>query len=236
MENLKKNEMDRFVVARRRMVEEQLIGRKIRDPRVLEAMGNLPRHEFVPDALVDQAYGDYPVGIGQGQTISQPYIVALMTELMDLKGSERVLEIGTGCGYQTALLARLAGQIFTIERIKELGFKARASLKQLGLKNIVMRIGDGSHGWPEKAPFDRILVAAGSPEIPMPLFQQLAEGGKLVVPVGPEDKQELLLISKTDGQMKTQNLGPCRFVRLVGSFGWGKAPQAGAQFKKRSLV
>lgn len=235
MENIKQ-ETDQFLVARRRMVEEQLIARKISNPRVLEAMSTMPRHQFVPDALANQAYGDYPVGIGQGQTISQPYIVAMMTELLDLKGHEKILEIGTGCGYQTALLAKLAAQVYTIERIKELGFKARTVLKSMRFKNIVMRIGDGTHGWVDKAPYDGILVAACSPEIPKPLVDQLKEGGKLLVPIGKDDQQDLIQVTKLNGQPVVQNLGACRFVRLVGSFGWGKTPQAGGQFKKRSLV
>ena len=225
-----------FAVARRRMVEEQLMARRVRDPRVLEVMGRIPRHLFVEEGLKDQAYGDYPVGIGEGQTISQPYMAALMTEALQLKGGEAVLEIGTGCGYQTAILAELARQIYTIERIKNLAFNARRTLKELGYRNVVMRVGDGTNGWPDAAPFDGILVAAGSPEIPCPLFDQLKEEGCLVIPLGDENEQYLARITRRNGEPIIENLGACRFVKLVGKFGWGKQREAGDRFKKRSLV
>lgn len=213
-----------------------MIARGIRDPRVLSTMGSLYRHLFVDEALQDQAYRDYPVGIGEGQTISQPYMVALMTEALQLKGHESILEIGTGCGYQTAVLSQLVKQVYTIERVQSLGLMARRNLKSLGLKNIVLRIGDGSFGWPEKAPFDGILTAAGSPQIPKPLFDQLAEGGKLVIPVGEDEEQHLMRITRVNGQPVTEDLGPCRFVKLVGKYGWGRQRAAGDKFQKRSVV
>ncbi|MBI4411714.1 MAG: protein-L-isoaspartate(D-aspartate) O-methyltransferase [Deltaproteobacteria bacterium] len=237
-----KRDSSEFAVARRRMVEEQLIARGIRDPRVLDVMGRLPRHLFVERGLQDQAYGDYPVGIGEGQTISQPYIVALMTEALQLTGTEAVLEIGTGCGYQTAVLAELSRQVYTIERIKNLAFNARRTLKELAYRNVVMRVGDGTNGWPDaapqagSAPFDGILVAAGSPELPRPLFNQLKETGRLVIPIGNEDEQYLARVTRRNSEPVVENLGACRFVKLVGKFGWGKQREAGDRFRKRSLV
>lgn len=237
METLKlMEEPDIYSVARRRMVQEQLLARGILDARVLDVMGRVKRHLFVDAGIRDQAYGDYPLGIGEGQTISQPYIVALMTETLGLKGGEKVLEIGSGCGYQTAVLAELAGQVYTIERVKSLGFLARRNLKSLNYRNIVIRIGDGSQGWPEAAPFDSILIAAGGPKIPEPLFNQLAEGGRMIVPVGEEDYQILTRVTRHGREMITENLGECRFVKLVGAHGWGKKRQAGDRFVKRSLV
>lgn len=227
---------DIFTVARRRMIERQLIDRGISDERVLKAMMKVPRHLFVDPGLMDQAYGDNPLGIGEGQTISQPYIVALMTQALALKGHEKVLEIGSGCGYQTAILAELAGQVYTIERIKELGFMARRNLKSLGYRNIVIRIGDGSHGWPEAVPFDAILIAAGSPEVPKPLTAQLAQGGKMVVPVGTEEEQNLIRVTRHGINPAVENLGACRFVKLVGTYGWKRKKEAGDKFVKRSLV
>lgn len=232
----KKRDSSEFAISRRRMVEEQLVARGIKDQKVLEVMGSLLRHKFVDEALQDQAYGDYPLGIGEGQTISQPYIVALMTEVLHLQGTERILEIGTGCGYQTAILAQLSEQIYTIERIKNLGFLARRNLKALEIKNVVMRIGDGTRGWKEQAPFDKILVAAGSPVIPEPLIEQLVLGGQLVIPLGAEDYQYLARITRKKGQAQIENLGACRFVKLVGAHGWGRQKRAGDKFKKRSLV
>lgn len=209
-----------YEVARRRMVAEQLVNRGITDRRVLEVMSAIPRHLFVEEAFVDSAYGDFPVGIGEGQTISQPFIVALMTEALELKGREKVLEIGTGCGYQTAILASLVSQVYTVERMKALALKARRILKESGYKNIVLRVGDGTDGWPEKAPFDAILVAAGSPAIPQPLINQLAEGGRLVIPIGTEEEQVLVRATRRSGRIVKEELGSCRFVPLVGKFGW----------------
>lgn len=229
---------DYFAIARRRMVEHQLAARGIRDERVLKIMGELPRHIFVDEALQNQSYGDYPLGIGEGQTISQPYTVALMSQTLELRGKERVLEIGTGCGYQTAVLSSLAMQIFTIERIKSLGLKARQHLRFLGCRNVILRIGDGSQGWPAQAPFDCILIAAGAPAIPEPLLEQLVEGGRLVLPVGTESNQRLLRITKRSDLREpvVEDLGSCRFVKLVGTHGWQKQRKVGEKFVKRSVV
>lgn len=225
-----------FSIARRRMVEEQLMARDITDARVLQAMAKVPRHLFVSQALSNQAYSDNPLGIGCGQTISQPYMVALMSQSLKLQGNEKVLEIGTGCGYQSSILAELAGSVYTIERVRALAFLARRVLRELGHRNIILRVGDGSRGWPEAHPFDGILVAAGSPVVPLPLLDQLAEGGRLVVPVGGEDDQLLMRMTKKDGKVVEENLGACRFVKLVGEFGWKGQRVAGDRFKKRSLV
>lgn len=202
------------------MVEEQLIARGIRDTRVLEAMGTVPRHEFVQEALAPQAYNDHPLNIGEYQTISQPYIVALMTESLHLQGDEKVLELGTGSGYQTAILAMLAARVFSIERIKSLSNKARQRLHRIGYQNITLRTSDGSIGWPEEAPFDAILVTAASPDVPEVLPKQLKERGRLIIPLGDENQQELFLITKTEEGFVKKSLGGCRFVKLVGQYGF----------------
>lgn len=207
-----------YHIARKRMVEEQL--REIRDGRVLSAMAAVPRHMFVEEALWGRAYGDYPLSIGEGQTISQPLMVALMTELLLLKGPEKVLEIGTGCGYQTAILCELAADVYSIERILRLSNQARRTLYGLGYLRFHLRIGDGSRGWPEAAPFDAIIVTAGAPEMPRPLLDQLKDGGRLVVPVGPEENQDLKRVRRIGSEFKEENLGACRFVKLIGEFGW----------------
>lgn len=208
-------------VARKRMIAEQIVGRGIKDPRVIEVMGRVPRHIFVDDALRDQAYTDGPLNIGEGQTISQPYIVAFMTESLQLKGEEKILEIGTGCGYQTTILALLVKQLYTIERLKNLALKARSRFKKLGLKNIVMRVGDGSQGWKEAAPFDRVIVTCAAPVKPHELMEQLAVGGLIVVPVANKAGHEnLLRITKLPEGFKTEDLGPCRFVKLIGKHGY----------------
>jgi protein-L-isoaspartate(D-aspartate) O-methyltransferase len=210
-----------FAVARKRMIHEQIIARGITDTSVLRVMEQLPRHLFVGEALKNQAYIDAPISIGEGQTISQPYIVALMTEALKLTGTERILEIGTGCGYQTVILAKLAKQVYTIERFKSLGLSARSAFKQMGLRNIVIRIGDGSAGWVEAAPFDRILMTCASPSVPMRLIEQLEVGGILVAPVSAgADQQKMLRLTKTQTGVDTQDLGDCRFVKLVGRFGY----------------
>lgn len=210
-------------IARKRMIAEQIVARGIKAPHVIETMGRVPRHIFVDDALRDQAYMDGPLNIGEGQTISQPYIVAFMTESLQLTGQESVLEIGTGCGYQTTLLALLTKQIHTVERIKSLAIKARSRFKLMGLKNIVMRVGDGSQGWPEAAPFDRIIVTCAAPVKPEALMGQLKVGGLLVVPVAVgRDDQDLLQFKRTEQGFSTENLGPCRFVRLIGKYGYNK--------------
>jgi len=209
-----------FQKARDRMVETQLIPRGIHDPRVLAAMRKVPRHLFVSEALQGQAYADHPLPIGDKQTISQPYIVALMTEALQLQGTEKVLEIGTGSGYQTAILAELADTVFSIERLPSLLHRARKTLEQLGYRNVVLKVGDGTVGWPEEAPFDAILVSAGAPQVPQPLVDQLAVGGRLIVPVGDRLTQELVLVERVPEGIRKSHLGGCRFVDLVGKWGW----------------
>ena len=202
------------------MVEEQLVRRGITDARVLDAMRKIPRHVFVEEALRDRAYGDHPLPIGEGQTISQPYMVAAMTQLLELEGTEKVLEIGTGSGYQTAILAALARRVCSVERLPALAARARRVLEELGSTNVIVKTGDGSFGWPDEAPFDRVLVTAGAPQVPAPLFQQLAEGGRLVVPVGELQGQTLFLVEKVDGRMRTSTDCGCVFVKLIGKYGW----------------
>ena len=202
------------------MVEEQLRRRDILDQRVLEAMAKIPRHQFVSADYQSWAYDDRPLSIGEGQTISQPYMVALMTESLRLKGPERILEIGTGSGYQTAILAELSRTIFTVERIEALTRKARQILHELGYANIFFFTGDGTRGWPEKAPFDGIIVTAGAPEIPDTLKYQLAEGGRLVIPVGPRYSQTLYKVTRKGEQFIQEESTGCVFVPLVGDFGW----------------
>ena len=206
---------------RRAMVERQLRRRGIRDERVLEAMAELPRHEFVPPELIAQAYEDHPLPIGGGQTISQPYMVAAMLEALELAGTERVLEVGTGSGYEAALLARLAGHVYTIECDAALARSAKERLSGMGLSAVVDVIeGDGSLGYPPAAPYDGILVAAAAPDVPACCFEQLVEGGRLVVPVGDRDSQELRQIRKCEGKPIVLHLGYCRFVPLRGANGW----------------
>ncbi len=205
---------------RERMVEDQLVRRGITEPRVLGAMRKVPRHRFVEEALRDRAYGDHPLPIGEGQTISQPYMVAAMTQLLRLEGPEKVLEIGTGSGYQTAILAELVRRVCSIERLPGLAARARRILEELGYTNAVVKMADGTYGWPDEAPFDRVLVTAGAPAVPMPLFQQLAEGGRMVVPIGDSQSQTLHVVDKVDGQMRTATDCGCVFVKLVGRYGW----------------
>lgn len=209
-----------YEAARRRMVEEQLAARGVRDPRVLEAMRIVPRHLFVPLELRPRAYDDTPLPIGEGQTISQPYMVALMTEAMQLKRMEKVLEIGAGSGYQTAILAEIAFKVFSIERIRSLTIQARKLLYDLGYLNVEIKFSDGTLGWVEESPFDAIMVTAGSPGIPQPLVDQLAVGGRLVIPVGGSDDQELVRITRTEEGTRREDLGGCRFVKLIGEHGW----------------
>lgn len=210
-----------YEIARKRMVESQLIARGIRDRRVIEAMQKLPRHLFVEEAMAAQAYNDNPLPIGERQTISQPYMVALMTELLELKGKEKVLEIGTGSGYQAAVLAMLADRVCTIERIRPLALRARKVLDSLGLLNVNIKIDDGTCGWEEEAPFDAIVVTAGAPEIPPKLVAQLAPGGRLVVPVGDQFSQTLVrVLKKEDGSYAVEQSIGCRFVKLIGRDGW----------------
>jgi protein-L-isoaspartate(D-aspartate) O-methyltransferase len=207
---------------RREMVEHQLRGRGIRAARVLEAMERVPRHEFVPAASQSEAYADRPLPIGVGQTISQPLMVAAMSEALELTGSERVLEIGTGSGYQTAVLAQLASAVFSIEYRPELARSARERLERLGCGAVRLRQGDGGLGWGEQAPFDAILVGAAAPLLPPPLLEQLGLGGRLVIPVGDEPQQDLLQVRKTAAGLEQRRLHACRFVPLQGIHGWGR--------------
>ena len=209
-----------FERERTRMVEDQLVRRSITDARVLAAMRRVPRHLFVEEALRDRAYGDHALPIGEEQTISQPYIVALMTSLLDLQGTEKVLEVGTGSGYQTAVLAGLARRVCSIERLPRLAQRARALLEALDISNVWIRVGNGTLGWPDEAPFDRILVAAGGPAVPPPLFEQLAEGGRMVMPVGDATNQTLEVIDKVQGVMRVTRDSGCVFVKLVGKYAW----------------
>ena len=210
----------RFARERERMVEEQLIARGVTDARVIEVMRRVPRHLFVDEALRDRAYGDHPLPIGEGQTISQPFIVGRMTELLRLTGREKVLEVGTGCGYQAAVLAELAARVCTIERLPRLATRARETLEGLGCRNVWVRAANGTLGWPDEAPFDRILVAAGGPAVPPPLFEQLAEGGRMVIPVGDAANQVLQVIDKVQGTMRVTEDSGCVFVKLVGKYAW----------------
>lgn len=210
-----------FDTARRRMVETQIVARGVTDRRVIDAMLKLPRHLFVQEAMSSQAYNDTSLPIGEKQTISQPYMVAIMTELLELAGSERVLEIGTGSGYQAAVLSQVAKRVYTIERIPSLASTARKLFDSLGFTNISMKIDDGSVGWASEAPFDAIIVTAGAPEIPQALVAQLTPEGRLLVPVGDQDSQMLTLVRKTaDGGFSIERSTPCRFVKLIGSEGW----------------
>lgn len=208
-----------FDSLRKRMVEEQLIPRGISNNLVLSAFNKVQRHKFVPEDLRGSAYADYPVPIGEGQTISQPYIVALMTESLDLKGEEKVLEIGTGSGYQAAILAEIAKEVYTIERFEDLSLKADSLLKELGYVNIKVKTGDGTLGWPEEAAFDRIIITAATPRIPLPLTEQLKEGGKIVLPLGERFNQVLTLSEKKDGKFISTEICGCVFVPLIGKYG-----------------
>ncbi len=209
-----------FEKVRLLMVEKQLMGRDITDPRVLEAMRNVPRHLFVPPAHRDMAYDDMAMGIGEGQTISQPYMVARMTEMLELTGSEKVLEIGTGSGYQSAVLAALAREVYTVERIEELSLRAQRAIESSGIKDVNFLVGDGTGGWPEEAPFDSILVTAATPEIPPPLLEQLTEGGILVAPVGPQSTQQLVKVTRLEDGFRREFGIFCVFVPLIGAHGF----------------
>jgi protein-L-isoaspartate(D-aspartate) O-methyltransferase len=204
------------------MVNAQLRARGIRDERVLSAMGKVPRHLFVDEEYRDGSYEDHPVPIGAGQTISQPYIVAFMLEVLLLNGSERVLEIGTGSGYLTALLAELVRQVYSVERIERLAQAAEAVLRRLGYTNMNLTVGDGSRGWAEHAPFDAIVVSAAARQLPQALLEQLRDGGRMVIPIGPAEAQELKLVRKREGRTVVTNLEGCRFVPLIGQQGYGE--------------
>ena len=213
---------DRFATVRERMVQEQLVARGITDQRLLAAMMEVPRHLFVDDAMRARAYGDHPLPIAAGQTISQPYIVAYMTQVLQLQGHEKVLEIGTGSGYQAAILSRLCEKVYTVERVNTLLAGARKLFDTLRYYNIVAKLDDGTLGWPESGPYDAIIVTAGGPEIPAPLGEQLADPGRLVIPVGDQDVQELHLVTKANGETFIDHLVSVRFVDLIGEHGWGR--------------
>ncbi len=217
--------MDRekhFEGERKTMVQVQLVPRGITDEDVLRVMEKVPRHRFVPEDMAESAYDDHPLPVGEGQTISQPYMVALMTQCLELKGDEKVLEIGTGSGYQSAILAELAREVYTIERIEKLYDSASKVLKALGYGNIQFKVGDGSGGWNESAPYDGIIVTAGSPDVPRAFEEQLSEGGRLVIPVGGYYSQELVVMQKTNGKLKKRDVCGCVFVPLIGKYGWEK--------------
>lgn len=205
---------------REEMVRRQIEARGINDPKVLESMRNVPRHLFVNEALRDQAYGDYPLPIGEQQTISQPYMVAEMTQSLQVSKDDRVLEIGTGSGYQAAILAEIVFRVYTIERIHTLFSRARKLFDSLSYHNIVMRYSDGTLGWKEESPFDAIIVTAGAPDIPYPLVSQLAPGGRMIIPVGNQHSQELVKLYKDEKGIRRTDMGGCRFVKLVGEHGW----------------
>jgi protein-L-isoaspartate(D-aspartate) O-methyltransferase len=210
-----------FEAERERMIAEQLEARGFEDPLVVSAMRRVPRHLFVDPAYWERAYEDHPLPIGEEQTISQPYMVALMSEALLLCGGERVLEVGTGSGYQSAVLAEMGAHVVSLERLPELSEGARRILESLGyLDRVRLEVGDGTLGWPAGAPYDAIVVTAGSPQIPRPLIGQLAEGGRLVLPMGDEDVQTLVRVVRAPHGLKEQCLGECRFVKLLGSFGW----------------
>jgi protein-L-isoaspartate(D-aspartate) O-methyltransferase len=211
-----------YARARRRMVEEQIIGRGIKDRRVISVMELVPRHIFVPETLHGQAYGDSALPIGEGQTISQPFIVAFMSEALELKGEERILEIGTGSGYQTVILAQLAARIYSVERIRSLLERARKNFDQVQCRNIMTRLFDGSYGWKEEGPFDAILVTAGAPSLPPPLLEQLKIGGTLVIPIGDKQSQRLLRMRRNKRRLSEEDLRECNFVPLFGEHGWEK--------------
>jgi len=206
---------------RQEMVRRQISERGIEDERVLEAMRAVPRHCFVPEHIRGSAYRDVPLPIGEGQTISQPYIVAYMTAALELTGHEKVLEVGTGSGYQAAVLAYLVARVISVERLPRLAGEAREKLAHLGYGNVHVIVGDGTHGWPDEAPYDAIMVTAASPDVPEPLRWQLAEGGRLVAPIGPRYSQQLVRIRREEDAFRTENLLGVAFVPLIGEYGWG---------------
>lgn len=218
--------LDDMTIRREQMVAALANEFRICDPRVLAAMRQIPRHRFVPEALKAQAYRDGALPIASGQTISQPYIVARMTELLELDGTETVLEIGAGTGYQTAILATLAKKVFAIERLESLAREASSRLAGLGFRNVTLKTADGSKGWSAYQPFDAILVAAGGPGVPAPLVAQLKVGGKLVIPVGEtRENQRLIRVTRTESGTRTEDFGPCVFVPLIGDHGWKESQQ-----------
>ncbi|HEU4343617.1 MAG TPA: protein-L-isoaspartate(D-aspartate) O-methyltransferase [Candidatus Binatia bacterium] len=202
------------------MVQEQVVGRGIQDSRVIEAMRKIPRHLFVDPGLVNRAYDDGPLPIGHKQTVSQPYITARMTEALELSANDRVLEIGTGCGYHSAILAEICFNVFSVEKIRLLARRARAVLDRLQYQNIAIQVGDGTVGWSEHAPFNAIVVTACAPDLPRPLLEQLAGGGRLIIPVGDTQSQVLARLTRTESGFEKEDLGDCRFVKLWGKYGW----------------
>lgn len=209
-----------YRLARERMVETQLESRGITESRVLAAMAKVPRHLFVAEEQRDRAYEDEPLPIGKGQTISQPYMVALMVEALGLKGKEQVLEIGTGSGYEAVVLAELCARVFSVELVEDLAVKARVVLASLGYRNVSIQVGDGTLGWGEHAPYDAVVISAAAPCIPRPLLEQLRPGGCLELPMGEEELQTLVCIRKESGGLREEYLGECRFVKLMGAYGW----------------
>ena len=220
--DLTESDIQAYAGQRRKMVEKQILGRGIKDLSVMEVLSRVPRHLFVNSSLQHRAYGDCPLPIGENQTISQPYIVALMTQVLDLKGGERVLEIGTGSGYQTAILAELASHVFTIERVKPLVKKTKELLEGLKYKNIVFKTFDGTYGWRDQSPFDAILISAATPSIPKSLIEQLADKGRLVAPVGERESQDLIVLNKNGNKVMERKIGSCKFVPLIGKFAWSE--------------
>ena len=218
--NLTEQATKAYAGQRRKMVEEQLLERGIKDLALMEVMSRVPRHLFVDSSLQQRAYGDCPLPIGENQTISQPYIVASMTEALQLKGEERVLEIGTGSGYQTAILAEMASQVFTIERIRPIVQKTKVLLNSLGYASIVFKVFDGTYGWRDQSPFDAILISAATPNIPTALIEQLADKGRLVAPVGSRESQKLTVLNKVGNRLVSREKESCKFVPLIGKFAW----------------
>jgi protein-L-isoaspartate(D-aspartate) O-methyltransferase len=208
-----------YETLKKAMVEEQLMCRGIKNQKVLDAFRKVERHKFIPEDLRNNSYSDYPLPIGEGQTISQPYMVALMTECLGLTGGDKILEIGTGSGYQAAILAELAKEVYTIERFDSLAKRAEGVLNELGYKNIKIKVGDGTLGWPEEAPFDKIIITAATPRVPLPLTEQLKENGKLVLPLGESFSQILTVIEKRKDKLETLEVCGCVFVPLVGKYG-----------------
>ena len=212
--------MEKSELARLIMVQEQIIKRGIKDAAVIKAMQKVPRHKFIAQNSFSQAYEDYPLPIGDGQTISQPYMVALMTQSLELKGGEKVLEVGTGSGYQAAILAEIAGEVYSIERFADLARRAEEILSELNYTNVKIKIGDGTAGWDEAALFNGIIVTAGAPDIPPSLVRQLADGGRLVIPIGDRFMQTLSVLKKEGGELRQKDICSCVFVPLVGGEGW----------------
>ena len=211
-----------YARAREKMVKEQILDRGIRDPKVIDALTRIPRHLFVPEALAGRAYGDTALPIGEGQTITQPYMVAVMSAALNLQGSEKILEVGTGSGYQAAVLACLAERVYSVERIRGLLERARKALDRIQCHNVVTKLSDGSYGWEEEGPFDAILITAGAPSLPPPLLGQLKVGGTLVIPVGDRNCQRLMRIRKDCKGYGQEDMMECNFVSLVGEYGWAK--------------